>query len=251
MALLFRELILTITLAFICSLLVGLTVVAMLSARLLQIPMSSGFSRFPLSASSAGSSIWFTGCIATSCGPCSSSGGWSSSSPWPSARAGYTLVDKLGNELLPQVDDGRISVDIRFSPGGTLDYTKKVTREIHDMLRARPRRRQGVRHCGGASFREEFLALRLPGENRRDAQRDVSVFGYLKKLRPRLARMTYPDARIYAFKSRVRGLRTSNTRHNKSFSLGVRGEDLPTLNRHRRRGRGEAYRVWGGFTTCR
>ncbi|MBT5367601.1 MAG: efflux RND transporter permease subunit, partial [Nitrospinaceae bacterium] len=55
-------------------------------------------------------------------------------------------------------------------------------------------------------------------------------FAYLKKLRPRISRLEYPDARIYAYKSRVRGLRTSNSRHNKSFSLGVRGDDLKVIN---------------------
>ncbi len=230
-ALLFRELILTITLAFICSLLVGLTVVAMLSARLLQIPMSSGFSRFPLFRLFG----WLVDLvhrvyryllrpvlkirwvvIIVALAVCASS---------------YTLVDKLGNELLPQVDDGRISVDIRFSPGGTLDYTKKVTREIHDMLVRDPAVDKVFATAGGRLFGRNFSPSASRGRIDVTLKEDVSVFGYLKKLRPRLARMTYPDARIYAFKSRVRGLRTSNTRHNKSFSLGVRGEDLPTLNR--------------------
>ncbi|MEE9255987.1 MAG: efflux RND transporter permease subunit, partial [bacterium] len=34
----------------------------------------------------------------------------------------------------------------------------------------------------------------------------------------------------YAYKSRVRGLRTSNNRHNKGWSIGVRGDDLKILN---------------------
>ena len=169
-ALLFRELILTITLAFICSLVVGLTVVAMLSARLLQIPMSSGFSRFPLFRLF----IWFVGLanrlyrfllrpvltlrwvvIILALAVCASS---------------YTLIGRLGNELLPQVDDGRISVDIRFSPGGTLEYTKQVTREIHDMLVRDPAVEKVFATAGGV-FSGATSPLRLPGENRRNAQR--------------------------------------------------------------------------------
>lgn len=230
-ALLFRELILTITLAFICSLVVGLTVVAMLSARLLQIPMSSGFSRFPLFRLF----IWLVGLanrlyrfllrpvltlrwvvIILALAVCASS---------------YTLIGRLGNELLPQVDDGRISVDIRFSPGGTLEYTKQVTREIHDMLVRDPAVDKVFATAGGRLFGRNFSPSASRGRIDVTLKDGVSVFDYLGKLRPRLARMTYPDARIYAFKSRVRGLRTSNTRHNKSFSLGVRGEDLSTLNR--------------------
>lgn len=230
-ALLFRELILTISLAFVCSLLVGLTVVAMLSARLLQIPMTSGFGRFPLFrlfgwlVERAGRGYrrllgpalrlrWVV--IILSFAACASS---------------YALMGQLGNELLPQVDDGRVSVDIRFSPGGALAHTKRVTREIHDMLVRDPDVDKVFATAGGRLFGRNFSPSAARGRIDVTLKEGVSVFSYLKKLRPRLARMAYSDARIYAFKSRVRGLRTSNTRHNKSFSLGVRGEDLPTIHR--------------------
>ncbi|MEE9257205.1 MAG: efflux RND transporter permease subunit, partial [bacterium] len=230
-ALLFRELILTITLAFLCSLAVGLTVVAMLSARLLQVPMTSGLSRFPLFRFSAwlverlialyryilGPVLrvrWLV--IIVALGLCS---------------GGYFLVDKLGNELIPQVDDGRITVDVRFSPGGTLEYTKRVTRRIHDMLASDPQVKNVFATAGGRLFGRNFSASASRGRIAVNLKQGVSVFQYLKKLRPRLRRLQFPDARVYAYKSRVRGLRTSNSRHNKSFSLGVRGDELPVINR--------------------
>ncbi len=229
-ALLFRELILTITFAFICSLFIGLTVVAMLSARMLQLPMTSGLSRFPLFRFFA----WFVEkvivayravlrpvlrvrwlVIVVALALCSSA---------------YLLMDQLGNELLPKVDDGRVTVDIRFSPGGKLEYTKEVTRRVHDMLLKDLEVDKVFATAGGRLFGRNFSASASRGRIAVNLKQGVSVFAYVRKLRPRLSQLEYPDARIYAYKSRVRGLRTSNNRHNKSFSLGVRGEDLTVLN---------------------
>jgi len=230
-ALLFRELIVTITFAFLCSLFVGLTVVPMLSARMLQLPMTSGIGRFPLfrfsgwlveRASAAYRFIlgpalrvgWLV--IVLALGLCSSA---------------YFLIDQLGNELIPQVDDGRVTVGIRFSPGGKLEYTKKVTLRIHDMLLADPEVDKVFATAGGMLYGRNFSASASRARIAVNLKQGVGVFDYLKKLRPRLARLEYPDARIFAYKSRVRGLRTSNNRHNRSFSLGVRGEDLTVINR--------------------
>ncbi|MFC1491883.1 efflux RND transporter permease subunit [Nitrospinota bacterium] len=230
-ALLFRELILTITIAFVGSLLVGLTIVAMLSARLLQLPMTSGLGRFPLFRFFA----WFVGrlnaiyhfilgpvlrvrwlVIVVALVACSGS---------------YFLLDLLGNELLPQVDDGRVTVDIRFSPGGKLEDTKEATRQIHDMLLKDPEVKHVFATAGGRLFGRNFSPSASRGRIQVNLKQGENVFAYVKKLHPRLSRLQYPDARIYAYKSRVRGLRTSNSRHNKGFSLGVRGDDLTIINR--------------------
>ncbi|MEE9257327.1 MAG: efflux RND transporter permease subunit, partial [bacterium] len=220
-ALLFRELILTITIAFVGSLLVGLTIVAMLSARLLQLPMTSGIGRFPLFRFFA----WLVGRLNALyhfvLGPVLRVR-WLVIVVALSACGGsYLLLDQLGNELLPQVDDGRVTVDIRFSPGGKLDYTKRVTREIHDMLLKDPEVKHVFATAGGRLFGRNFSASASRGRIQVNLKQGENVFDYVKKLRPRLDRLQYADARIYAYKSRVRGLRTSNNRHNKGWSLGV------------------------------
>jgi multidrug efflux pump subunit AcrB len=229
-ALLFRELILTITIAFVGSLLVGLTIVAMLSARLLQLPMTSGIGRFPLFRFFA----WFIGCLNALyhfiLGPVLSARWLVIVFALSACGGSYLLLDQLGNELLPKVDDGRVTVDIRFSPGGKLDYTKRVTREIHDMLLKDPEVKHVFATAGGRLFGRNFSASASRGRIQLNLKQDQNVFNYVKKLRPRLRRLQYPDARIYAYKSRVRGLRTSNSRHNKGWSIGVRGDELKILN---------------------
>ena len=230
-ALLFRELILTITFAFICSLFIGLTVVAMLSARMLQIPMTSGISRFPLFRFFA----WFVERLNVNyravLGPVLRMRWVVIVVALVLCSSGYLLIGNLGNELLPQVDDGRVSVDIRFSPGGKLEYTKEVTRRVHDLLLKEPEVDKVFATAGGRLFGRNFSASSSRGRIDVILKKDQNVFAFVRKLRVRLGRLEYPDARIFAFKSRVRGLRTSNTRHNKSFSLGVRGDDLTVINR--------------------
>jgi multidrug efflux pump subunit AcrB len=229
-ALLFRELILTITFAFICSLFIGLTVVAMLSARMLQLPMTSGLSRFPLFRLFA----WFVEKVIAAyrivLGPVLRVRWLVIVVALALCSSAYLLMDQLGNELLPQVDDGRVTVDIRFSPGGTLEYTKEVTRRVHDMLLKDSEVDKVFATAGGRLFGRNFSASASRGRIAVNLKGGISVFAFLRKLRPRLSRLEYPDARIYAYKSRVRGLRTSNSRHNKSFSLGVRGDELTVIN---------------------
>ncbi|MFQ5693297.1 MAG: efflux RND transporter permease subunit, partial [Nitrospinota bacterium] len=231
MSLLFRELILTISFAFICSLLVALTAVAMLSGRLLQLPRRSGLDRFPLirffvflidrlNAGYRRALVpvlrfrWAT--IVLVVGLCAVS---------------FSLLGRLGNQLLPSVDDGRFTLDVRFPAGTKVEYNKKVIRRLHDMLRKDPEVAQVFATSGGRLFTRGFAVNPTRGRIEGNLKEKSSVFAYLEKLRARLRRLDIPDARIYAYKSRLRGIRTANNTHNRGFSLAVRGEELGTLHR--------------------
>jgi len=229
-SLLFRELILTITISFVCSLFVALTAVAMLSARMLQIPRKSRIDRFFLFR-------FLSGLVAR----------LNAAYRWvlPGALrlrwvvvlgvlalfgGSVSLLSQLGNELLPETDDGRVSVDVRFARGMKLETTTAVVRRIHDMLQNDPEVEQVFATAGGRLFGRGLARDASRGQIETNLKPGYSSFEYLKKLRPRLARLDIPGARVFAFKSRVRGLRTSNTTHNKSFSLAVRGEELNVLS---------------------
>ncbi|MEK6711628.1 MAG: efflux RND transporter permease subunit [Nitrospinota bacterium] len=230
-SLLFRELILTIIIAFFCSLIVTLTAVAMLAARLLQLPQTSGLSRTFFFRAVARAVEWVMDAyrgllprvlqrrwlvIPLSLGLCA---------------ATLVLVRGVGSALLPDEDDGRITVDIRFTPGAKLETTNVVVRRIHDMLRADKEVENVFATSGGRLFGRGVARNAARGQVELNLKKGHSSFEYLGRLRPRLARLDVPDVQILAFKTQIRGLRTTNSIHNKPFSLAVRGDDLSVLQR--------------------
>ena len=108
-ALIFRELILTISFAIVASLATALTLVPMLSAQLAKVERSShlernplvvGFNRGLLRVHRPATGWWPPG----RCG-CA---GWWSPPRWPAWWACVFLTRGLGNEFLPAVDDGNV-----------------------------------------------------------------------------------------------------------------------------------------------
>ena len=230
-SLLFRELIITITVSFVCSLFVALTLVAMLSGRLLQLPQRSGIDRWWifrwLSHFIAGMNTLYRRSL-----PLVLRWRWGVMvGLFLLFGLSFSIFHKLGNELLPETDDGRLTVSVRFSPGNKLETTNAVIRRIHDMLRQEKEVESVFATSGGRLFGRGMSRDASRGQVEFILRKGVNSFDYLRKLRPRLARLDVPDARITAFKTRVRGLRTSNSTHSKPFSLAVRGEELGVLAR--------------------
>ncbi|MDA1000240.1 MAG: efflux RND transporter permease subunit [bacterium] len=231
MSLLFRELILTISFAFICSLLVALTAVPMLSASLLQLPRRSGVERWLIVRFFADWLDWLRESYRRGLTRALAHRWAVISAVFLVCGVSFFLLEGLGNELIPEVDDGRFTVDLRFSPGTKLEYNKEIVQRVHDTLRRDVEVENVFATAGGRLFTRSFAINPTTGRIEGNLKPGYSIFPYLKKLRARLARLDLPDARFFAYKSRIRGLRTSNTTHNKSFSLSVRGEKPELITR--------------------
>ncbi|MBI3126545.1 MAG: efflux RND transporter permease subunit [Candidatus Tectomicrobia bacterium] len=230
-SLLFRELILTITVSFICSLFVALTLVAMLSGRLLQLPQRSGIDRWLIFRAFARFIERMNALYRLSL-PLVLRWRWGvMAALFVLFGLSFTIFGRLGNELLPETDDGRLSVSVRFSPGTKLETTNAAIHRIHDMLQRDDRVAHVFATSGGRLFGRGMARNSTRGEVEFILKKGQNSFEYLGRLRPQLARLDIADARITAYKTRVRGLRTSNSTHNKPFSLAVRGEDLDALQR--------------------
>jgi multidrug efflux pump subunit AcrB len=133
-ALIFRELILTISFAILASLMVALTVVPMLSAQLAKVRFTSGLNRSrPLVAFDRGSS----GCaVLPPHRPTVLRWRWAVLALAVVAFLGVgQLVRGLGSEFLPQVDDGNVTVNITLPPGASAEETNRITREIEGWWR--------------------------------------------------------------------------------------------------------------------
>jgi len=232
-ALIFRELILTISFAVAASLAVALTLVPSLSAMLTRVQRTSGLAASrPLRAIDRtvhrGRDLYRR------------------VSPVLLRRRGLVLggavaaffavlwfVPSAGSEFLPQVDDGNAGVSLRLPPGSSAEETNRVTLEIEELVRQMP----GVQHIfataggflfGGSTAERSgmgSLDVRLQPSSRRGMSADA----WVQELESRIERRGFPGARVFVRPPRIRGLRTSAS--NADVALSIQGDDLEELGR--------------------
>jgi multidrug efflux pump subunit AcrB len=229
-ALLFREMVLTISFAMVISLLVALTLVATLSAKLLTIPRSSHIGRFflirgfhrlievitRLYAKSLGGVLRFRYLVLGVFVAC--------------FVAVVPLFNQLSTELLPPVDDHRASIFVRFPPGRTLDENVEVIRKLSDTALDLPESRSTFMVGGGRLYGRGVRTEATIGSVDVTVDPKVDTLQYVRKLNQKVRSLGIPDARIFIMKSRVRGLNVSNANHRRDISVSIRGDNLATLD---------------------
>ncbi|MGH7574041.1 MAG: efflux RND transporter permease subunit, partial [Longimicrobiales bacterium] len=233
-ALIFRELILTISFAIIASLGVALTLVPMLSAQLAKIRFTSGLDRFrPIAA--------FDRAI-----------GWlrelyrrlaSRLIRWRWAVLGTAFAALvavvfatrgLGNEFLPQVDDGNVGINLNLPPGTSAEQTNLVAFEIEELARSMPYIRHIFTTAGGRIFGSSTAAQAGRGSMTivlapKD-ERSMSANDWVQELQQKIDDRGFAGARIWVSPPRIRGLRTSR-RGDDAVSITIQGEELDELQR--------------------
>jgi CzcA family heavy metal efflux pump len=232
-ALIFRELILTISFAILASLLTALTLVPMLAAQLAKIRFSSrldrtrafiafdrgmerarrGYRRVA-SASLRRSWLVLGGAVAA-------------------LGLSAFLVRDLGNEFLPQVDDGGVGVFVGLPPGSTPEQTNEVTLEVERLVAEMPHVQSVFTTAGGFLFGGS--TANRAGRGSMDirlvpsSQRDMSANQWVRQLQQRIDARGFPGARVGVRPPRIRGLRTSSS--GSDLSIAIQGDDLDELQR--------------------
>jgi hydrophobe/amphiphile efflux-1 (HAE1) family protein len=233
-ALIFRELILTITFAIVASLTVALTLVPMLSAQLAKVERSSGLHRSPLVTGfdrglkrlTAGYRVvvahavryrWLVLAGAFAC-----------------LGGVLLLVQGLGNEFLPAVDDGNVGIYLRMPPGTSPERTNQVAGQVEQQVGQMPY----VQHVfttaggflwGGATLarggRGSLSVQLVPASERRD----MPAARWVASLQQKIESLGVPGAQIYVRPPRIRGLRTNIS--GSDVAVSVQGDDLAELQR--------------------
>ncbi|HSJ64560.1 MAG TPA: efflux RND transporter permease subunit [Gemmatimonadaceae bacterium] len=232
-ALIFRELILTISFAILASLTVALTLVPMLSAQLAKIRFTShlsetrfmrgfdhGVDRMRRGYRRAAPSVlrWRWAVLGTSIAI---------------LFLATRLTSTLGNEFLPQVDDGGVGVGLSLPPGSTPEQTNALALEIERMVRAMPDVQSVFATAGGFLFGGSTadrsgrgsLDIRLVPLSERTMTADT----WVRSLQTQIDERGFPGARVFVRPPRIRGLRTSFS--GSDISISVQGDELPVLQR--------------------
>jgi hydrophobe/amphiphile efflux-1 (HAE1) family protein len=233
-ALIFRELILTISFAIVASLAVALTVVPMLSAQLSRVRFSTGLDRRgPLRAFDrhvVGGLRAFYRNVA----PGVIRWRWAVLALGVLLLAGVGLLARgLGNEFLPNVDDGNVSVSINLPPGSSVERTNRIAMEIEEMVREMPHVQNVFTTAGGMFFggataemggRGSLTVILDPASQRR-----MSSEAWVQDMQARIEQRGFAGARIFVRGPRLRGLRTSAA--GSDVSIAILGDDLLELQR--------------------
>jgi multidrug efflux pump subunit AcrB len=232
-ALIFKELILTISFAILASLVVALTLVPMLSAQLAKVRFTSGLSRarplvaFDHALDRVRGSYRRTATVTLR-------RRWLVIGGAVLAFGGAVLLARgFGSEFLPQVDDGGVGVSVWLAPGSTPEQTNAITLEIERMVKDMPYVQHVFSTAGGFLFGGSTanrsgrgsLDIRLASS----AQRDISADEWVRTLQEKIDARGFPGARVFVRPPRIRGLRTSSS--GTDVDITVQGDDLEMLQR--------------------
>ena len=221
-ALLFNELLLTISFAIAASILIALTVVPMLASRLLTIPGSSRvgqlwllvnfreqFDRATLSyRQSLGQVLrWRWGVVAIA--------------TLILGGSSLLMLDQIPQEILPPINTGQASLIARFPAGTTLEQNRTVMARVDEILAEQPETAYAFTTAGGALFGSSVREnpLRATGNITLKPNTDIEAFA--QQVGQAIETLNLVNTRIVISPGRVRGLITSNS--------PVRGADLDVM----------------------
>ncbi len=231
-ALVFRDLILTISFAIIATLAAAVTLVPMLAALLGTIRFESGLQRtLPLRAFNR--LIGWLRRLYRRALPRILRLRWGVVAVAALAFAGAVYVlDDLGNEFLPVVDDGNVSVRVWLPPGTPPDETDAVARAAESTVQDMPHVESMFTivggHLSGGVINERPGTIRTSVQLNPLGQRTgMSAGRWVAETQARLEALDLPGARVSVRPPRIDGLRF--TTRGDDFSIGVMGENLEHL----------------------
>ncbi|MCG5524752.1 efflux RND transporter permease subunit [Ectothiorhodospira haloalkaliphila] len=233
-SLIFRDLILTIAFAIIATLAAALTLVPMLAALLGEVRFTSGLEHSrPLRAFNRGIGHLRRGYRRLL--PRVLRWRWAVVGLAGMALVGAWMVStQLGNEFLPQVDDGNVSVRMVLPPGTPPQETDAAVRQIEQRLQDLPHVETVFSMVGGhlsggiINERPGTANLRVQLTPARDRP-GTSAGEWVADAQQALDELDLPGARISVRPPSIPGLRFGTG--DADLEVGIVGEDLDQLQR--------------------
>lgn len=233
-ALIFRELILTITFAIVGSLMVALTLVPMLSAQLAKVERASGLHRNRLIVGFDRGLQRFTDLYRRVAGRAVRRRWFVVVGAFAALAGAVALTRGLGNEFLPTVDDGNINIILRLPPGTSPERTNEVAASIEELIAEMPHVSHVFTTAGGFLFGGSTvsrggrgsIAVQLAPLGER---RDWPAARWVARMQERINALGVPGAQINVRPPRIRGLRTNIAGYD--VAVSVQGDDLAELQR--------------------
>jgi multidrug efflux pump subunit AcrB len=211
-SLLFNELILTISFAVAASLLVAVTVVPMLTSRLLAIPWSSGVSKFWLLkqfnrrfedatfsyANFLTKILRFRLVVVTA-------------ALLILGGSTFFMVGQIPQEILPRINTGQANLRAQFPPGTPLETSQKVMQAVDDILMKQSETEYAFTTVGGSLFGNNTTENPLRANSTINLKEGTDIDKYVKKVTQQLNKLNLAGILLRLSPGQVRGLILSNT----------------------------------------
>ncbi len=211
-SLLFNELILTICFAVAASLVVAVTVVPMLSSRLLTIQWSSRIDRFwPLRtfnerfeaatqtyASTLRHVLRFR--VLTAVVAILVLGGSS-----------FLMVGQIPQEILPRISTGQANLNAQFPPGTPLATSRKVMEATNKLLMNQPETEYVFTTVGGSLFGNSTSENPLRSSSTITLKPGANVEAFAERMKKAFLKLNLVDIRLRISPGQVRGLILNNS----------------------------------------
>ncbi|MBD2194476.1 MULTISPECIES: efflux RND transporter permease subunit [Calothrix] len=221
-ALLFNELILTISFSVAASILIAVTVVPMLSSRMLGWRVSSKLSEFWLlkqfnrrfDAATGGYARFLAGIlrwrlVAVALALLLFGGG----SLW--------MAPQIPQEILPRINTGQANLNAQFPPGTPLETNQKVMNAVNEILRSQPETEYVFTTIGGALFGNTTNANPLRGTSNITLKTGTNVEAYVERVTQQFNKLNLAGIRLRLSPGQVRGLILNNS--------PIRGADIDLI----------------------
>lgn len=221
-SLLFNELILTICFAVAASLLVALTIVPMLTSRLLAIRWSSGIGNFWLlrkfnqmfeaATGSYTRTLAFVlrfRIIAIAAALLILGGG------------SFWMVGQIPQEILPRINTGQANLIAQFPPGISVDTNRQVMKIVDEILIKQPETESVFTTAGGFLFGSATTSNPLRASSTINLKQGTDVQSYVQRVTKELDTLNLAGIRLRLNPGQVRGIILTNS--------PVRGADVDII----------------------
>ena len=229
-ALIFNELILTVSFAVAASVVVALTVIPMLASRLLAIPQSSGIGR-----------LWFLRVF---------------NQRFLAVTHAYAvllkrvlhlrlltigltflvlggssllMLDRIPQEILPRINTGQARLFAQFPPETPLATNRRVMAKVDEILLAQPETEYSFTSAGGFLFGSNTIANPLRGSSAVTLKPGADLTALVARVNQELQNLNLIDIRLRLVPGAVRGLVLSNSPVRSDVDLVLQGDNPQVL----------------------
>ncbi|RUR84523.1 efflux RND transporter permease subunit [Chlorogloeopsis fritschii PCC 9212] len=232
-SLLFNELILTISFSVAASILIAVTVVPMLTSRMLAWRFSSGVSDFwflrefnnRFDAATRGYSAFLSKILrfrllTVAIAIILLGGG----SLW--------MIPQISQEILPRINTGQANLFAQFPPGTPLENNQKVMAAVNDILRRQPETEYVFSTIGGFLFGSNTTENPLRSSSTITLKPGSDVEAYVERVTQEFNKLNLAGIRLRLAPGQVRGLILTNSPvRGAEVDIILQGNDADTLQK--------------------
>jgi len=140
------------------------------------------------------------------------------------------MLGRVGSELLPKVDDGRVMVKLLMPAGTSVVEMDRIQAAIEEKIQGLPEIESIFSLAGGRVWGLATLEIAYEGEV--DIQlvpksrRNISTAAFIEKIGPLARQVPAPGGRINVMQMKVKGIRQIGTQE---VEVKVKGDNIQTL----------------------